>query len=89
MTPVTFANIKTVIQFISVFISIFINALSIYLIVTKSPKIMGTYRHLMIYFCGCSMVFSVLDVIVQPVISIFLLYTFAKISQKEMVFLPK
>ncbi|CAL2039419.1 unnamed protein product [Caenorhabditis brenneri] len=27
---------------------------------------MGTYRHSMIYFCCCSMVFSVLDVIVQP-----------------------
>ncbi|CAO4372827.1 unnamed protein product [Caenorhabditis nigoni] len=27
---------------------------------------MGTYRHLMVYFCCCSIVFSIIDLCVQP-----------------------
>ncbi|EFO92769.1 hypothetical protein CRE_19991 [Caenorhabditis remanei] len=61
-----FYNIKTTVQICSVVLSIFVNSISICLIITKSPKIMGTYRHLMIYFCSCSIIFSLCDAIVQP-----------------------
>ncbi|CCD72234.1 Serpentine receptor class r-10 [Caenorhabditis elegans] len=63
---VDFEMLKLVIQVVSVFLSITINSILICLIITKSPKIMGTYRHLMIYFCCCSIFFSIVDVIVQP-----------------------
>ncbi|EFO92756.1 hypothetical protein CRE_19992 [Caenorhabditis remanei] len=62
----TFSNFKTTIQICSVLLSIFVNSISICLIITKSPKIMGTYRHLMIYFCCCAIIFSLCDAIVQP-----------------------
>ncbi|PIC32398.1 hypothetical protein B9Z55_012742 [Caenorhabditis nigoni] len=62
----TFANVKTTIQICSVILSTFVNTVSIYLIITKSPKIMGTYRHLMTYFCCCSLMFSFIDAVVQP-----------------------
>ncbi|ULT93751.1 hypothetical protein L3Y34_003323 [Caenorhabditis briggsae] len=62
----TFANVKTTIQICSVILSAFVNTVSIYLIITKSPKIMGTYRHLMTYFCCCSLLFSLIDAVVQP-----------------------
>ncbi|CAO4372826.1 unnamed protein product [Caenorhabditis nigoni] len=62
----TFANVKTTIQICSVILSAFVNTVSIYLIITKSPKIMGTYRHLMTYFCCCSLMFSFIDAVVQP-----------------------
>lgn len=64
---IDFEMLKLVIQVVSVFLSIAINTILICLIITKSPKIMGTYRHLMIYFCCCSIFFSIVDVIVQPV----------------------
>ncbi|EFO83820.1 hypothetical protein CRE_17677 [Caenorhabditis remanei] len=62
----TFSNVKTTIQICSVLLSIFVNSISICLIITKSPKIMGTYRHLMIYFCSCSIIFSLCDAVIQP-----------------------
>ncbi|EGT42281.1 hypothetical protein CAEBREN_25157 [Caenorhabditis brenneri] len=62
----TFRLTKLFIQVISVILSLFVNTLLITLIVTKSPSNMGTYRHLMVYFSCCSMVFSILDVVVQP-----------------------
>ncbi|CAP30792.2 Protein CBR-STR-173 [Caenorhabditis briggsae] len=62
----TFANVKTTIQICSVILSAFVNTVSIYLIITESPKIMGTYRHLMTYFCCCSLLFSLIDAVVQP-----------------------
>ncbi|EFO92768.1 hypothetical protein CRE_19994 [Caenorhabditis remanei] len=62
----TFERVKFVFQSISVVFSWFINFFLIYLILTKSPKKMGNYRYLMIYFCCFSIFFSSLDIIVQP-----------------------
>ncbi|CAL2039416.1 unnamed protein product [Caenorhabditis brenneri] len=61
-----FESLKTLIQLISFGIAILSNSLLIFLIVTKSPKKMGTYRNLMCYFCGISLVFTILDVSVKP-----------------------
>ncbi|EFO97483.1 hypothetical protein CRE_13230, partial [Caenorhabditis remanei] len=63
----TFRLLKRVIQLTCVVFSLFVNSILIYLIIKKSPINMGTYRHLMIYFCCVSIVFSLLDIIVQPV----------------------
>ncbi|EGT53647.1 hypothetical protein CAEBREN_22637 [Caenorhabditis brenneri] len=61
-----FEAIKFAFQSISVVFSWLINLSLIYLILTKSPKKMGNYRHLMIYFCCFSIFFSSMDIIVQP-----------------------
>lgn len=68
MDSKTFLKIKTTVQTLSVLLSTFINSFLIFLIITKSSKKMGNYRHLMIYFCCCSIFFSSMDIIVQPVI---------------------
>uniref|UniRef100_A0A1I7TC89 Seven TM Receptor n=1 Tax=Caenorhabditis tropicalis TaxID=1561998 RepID=A0A1I7TC89_9PELO len=61
-----FESLKTLIQLISCAFAITLNSLLIFLIIKKSPKKMGTYRNLMCYFCGISLVFTLLDVIVKP-----------------------
>ncbi|EFP11825.1 hypothetical protein CRE_20106 [Caenorhabditis remanei] len=62
----TFESLKTSIQLISCAIAVLSNSLLIFLIITKSPKKMGTYRNLMCYFCGISLMFTTLDVIIKP-----------------------
>ncbi|EFO92761.1 CRE-STR-170 protein [Caenorhabditis remanei] len=62
----TFESLKTLIQLISCAIAVLSNSLLIFLIITKSPKKMGTYRNLMCYFCGISLMFTTLDVIIKP-----------------------
>ncbi|PIC32401.1 hypothetical protein B9Z55_012744 [Caenorhabditis nigoni] len=81
----TFANVKTTIQICSVILSAFVNTVSIYLIITKSPKIMGTYRHLMTYFCCCSLMFSFIDAVVQPV-SISTVKEFFNLEMEDVVY---
>lgn len=54
-------------QLSSLLCAILFNSLLIYLILTKSPKKMGTYKALMIYFSAFSMVFAIIDIIVRPV----------------------
>ncbi|CCD72232.1 Serpentine receptor class r-10 [Caenorhabditis elegans] len=66
MHATTFESIKFVFQVTSVIFSWLINSFLIYLILTKSTSKMGNYRHLMIYFCCFSILFSTLDIIVQP-----------------------
>ncbi|CCD73996.1 Serpentine receptor class r-10 [Caenorhabditis elegans] len=61
-----FESLKTLIQLISYCFALTSNTLLIFLIVTKSPKKMGTYRSLMCYFCIISLIFTTLDVIVKP-----------------------
>lgn len=68
MSPTTFKTLKTSTQIASVILSVFINSLLITLIITKSAKKMGNYRHLMIYFCCCSIMFSLMDIFIRPVI---------------------
>uniref|UniRef100_A0A8R1DHT7 G-protein coupled receptors family 1 profile domain-containing protein n=1 Tax=Caenorhabditis japonica TaxID=281687 RepID=A0A8R1DHT7_CAEJA len=68
MNPSTFDTIKTTVQVTSVVLSWAINLFLIYLIVKKSNKKMGNYRHLMVFFCFCSICFSTMDVIIRPII---------------------
>ncbi|CCD68691.1 Serpentine receptor class r-10 [Caenorhabditis elegans] len=63
-----FAIIKSFVQFVTVSFSLVINSILIYLVITKSSKKLGNYRHLMCYFSLFSMVYAVLDWIVQPFI---------------------
>lgn len=65
--PPSYEDVKTLVQWLSFFFSILFNSLLVYLILTKSPKKMGNYRYLMIYFSCFAMFFSTLDVIVGPV----------------------
>ncbi|CAI2350485.1 unnamed protein product [Caenorhabditis sp. 36 PRJEB53466] len=62
----TYPELKTAIQWISFGFSICFNSLLVYLILTKSPKKMGNYRYLMIYFSCFAIFFSIIDVIVGP-----------------------
>ncbi|CCD73995.1 Serpentine receptor class r-10 [Caenorhabditis elegans] len=61
-------NLNLLLQCSSLICAIVFNSLLIYLIITKSPKKMGNYKALMIYFSTFSMVFAVIDMIVQPFI---------------------
>ncbi|EFO89358.1 hypothetical protein CRE_21078 [Caenorhabditis remanei] len=60
--------IKSYIQLVTVVFSLFVNSIFIFLVVTKSPKKLGNYKHLMCYFSFISMVYAILDYIVQPYI---------------------
>ncbi|CAI2350480.1 unnamed protein product [Caenorhabditis sp. 36 PRJEB53466] len=68
MNAETLEALKTFIELFSSILAILFNSLLIYLIATKSPSKMGTYRHLMTYFCCCSIVFAVLQIAVEPMI---------------------
>ncbi|CAB02127.2 Serpentine receptor class r-10 [Caenorhabditis elegans] len=60
--------LKSAVQWISFVFSICFNSILIFLIITQSPKKMGNYRYLMIYFSCFAMFFSTIDVIVAPFI---------------------
>lgn len=62
-----FANCKAMLQLITVSLSLFFNALLIYFVITKSSKKLGNYRHLMCYFSFFSMIYAIIDFLVQPV----------------------
>uniref|UniRef100_A0A8R1E0B2 Seven TM Receptor n=1 Tax=Caenorhabditis japonica TaxID=281687 RepID=A0A8R1E0B2_CAEJA len=68
MNPSAFDTIKNAVQVSSVILSWVINLFLIYLIVNKSNKKMGNYRHLMVFFCICSFCFSTMDVAIRPII---------------------
>ncbi|CAO4377954.1 unnamed protein product [Caenorhabditis nigoni] len=46
------------------------NALLIYLILTRSGKLFGSYRYVMIVFAVCSMIYSIVEVFTEAVIHI-------------------
>ncbi|UMM33301.1 hypothetical protein L5515_006836 [Caenorhabditis briggsae] len=46
------------------------NALLIYLILTRSGKLFGSYRYVMIVFAVCSMIYSIVEVFTEVVIHI-------------------
>ncbi|EFO89355.1 hypothetical protein CRE_21076 [Caenorhabditis remanei] len=66
MRSAVFETVKVCIQLISSILAILLNSFLIYLIITKSPKKMGNYRSLMCLFCGISILFAALDLIVRP-----------------------
>ncbi|CAP30791.2 Protein CBG11672 [Caenorhabditis briggsae] len=88
MNTESYRLVKLAIQVISVIASLLINSLLITLIITKSPKNMGNYRHLMVYFCCCSMIFGILDVIVQPNILTYKSAFFMVVDMKRRNFAP-
>ncbi|CAP30797.1 Protein CBR-STR-166 [Caenorhabditis briggsae] len=61
-------ELNLLLQCSSLFFAILFNSILIYLIITKSPKKMGNYKALMIYFSTFSMLFAVIDMIVRPFI---------------------
>ncbi|CAI5453447.1 unnamed protein product [Caenorhabditis angaria] len=61
-------HIVSKIQEISALISIFGNVSLIILIVTKSPRQLGSYKYLMIYISIFEILFSLIDVIIKPII---------------------
>ncbi|CAI5441143.1 unnamed protein product [Caenorhabditis angaria] len=56
------------IQDISATISVLLNIILIFLILTKSPKKLGSYKYLMLYISLFEILYSILDVVVSPVI---------------------
>ncbi|CCD68686.1 Serpentine receptor class r-10 [Caenorhabditis elegans] len=64
----TFDAMKATVQRISFAFSCFSNIILILLICTNSPKKIGSYKYLMIYFCVFAIFFSVLDIVIQPYI---------------------
>ncbi|CCD68689.1 Serpentine receptor class r-10 [Caenorhabditis elegans] len=63
-----FSKLKYFIQLFSLIFSLISNIILVYLILTKSPKKMGSYKYLLIYFCCFSMLYSILYIIVEPYI---------------------
>ncbi|EFO90889.1 CRE-STR-163 protein [Caenorhabditis remanei] len=63
-----FDAMKSSVQTIAFIFSCFSNLILIFLICTKSPKRLGSYKYLMVYFCVFAICFSVLDIILQPYI---------------------
>ncbi|CAI5453663.1 unnamed protein product [Caenorhabditis angaria] len=55
------------IQLFSTGTSIFLNTILIILIITKSPKHLGSYKYLMIYISIYELVYTILDVLISPV----------------------
>lgn len=50
-------------------VSVFLNALSIFLVATRSPKQLGAYKHLMIIIAVYEILYSLLDSFLVPVCS--------------------
>ncbi|CAI5453665.1 unnamed protein product [Caenorhabditis angaria] len=55
-------------QIFSTGTSIFLNTILIILIITKSPKHLGSYKYLMIYISIYELVYAILDVLLAPLI---------------------
>ncbi|CAI2350475.1 unnamed protein product [Caenorhabditis sp. 36 PRJEB53466] len=66
MKPDTYPMLKTSLQLCSLFFALLFNSLLIFLVKTKSPKKMGTYKYLMIYFALFAIFFTCLENVVQP-----------------------
>uniref|UniRef100_A0A1I7U9I8 Serpentine receptor class r-10 n=1 Tax=Caenorhabditis tropicalis TaxID=1561998 RepID=A0A1I7U9I8_9PELO len=60
------SSILFLIQEISAVVSITINIILIWLVLTKSPKNLGAYRWLMVYISVFEIIYSILDVILAP-----------------------
>ncbi|CAI5450588.1 unnamed protein product [Caenorhabditis angaria] len=78
----TWLNIVRTSQNICAILSITLNILLTFFILKKSPKTVGSYKYLMIYISWFEIAYSILDVIVSPIIfshgSIFLIFASAK-----------
>ncbi|CAL2039469.1 unnamed protein product [Caenorhabditis brenneri] len=63
---ILFHLFKSFAQYVAVVFSIFTNLILIVLVLTNSPKKIGNYKYLMAYFGAMSMIYAVLDFLVQP-----------------------
>ncbi|EFO90909.1 hypothetical protein CRE_19454 [Caenorhabditis remanei] len=70
------SEIKYLIQCIVLVFSLFVNSLFFYLVIAESPKKLGNYKYLMCYFSIISMIYSIVDFLVQPVILSLIMPTF-------------
>lgn len=62
-----FSVIKPIFQSAGFLISIFANALVIFLVITESPQKLGNYRFLVCYLSVISTIYAFLDFVVAPV----------------------
>ncbi|CAI5453670.1 unnamed protein product [Caenorhabditis angaria] len=69
-------------QYFATGTSLSLNTLLVFLVIAKSPKHLGSYRYLMVYIAIFEIIYSILDVLVSPIIfshgSIFLAVVSAK-----------
>ncbi|UMM27048.1 hypothetical protein L5515_010502 [Caenorhabditis briggsae] len=84
-----FGKIKYSIQLISFLVSLVCNFVLIFLILNKSPKKMGSYKYLLVYFCCFSIFFSILDIIVEPYIHSHGSAMFMMMELRHLKFAPK
>ncbi|CCD68693.1 Serpentine receptor class r-10 [Caenorhabditis elegans] len=63
-----FLLLKSFIQSFAIFVLLITNILIIFLVKTKSPTKMGSYKHLLCYFSCLSMVYGVLEYFIEPYI---------------------
>lgn len=59
--------LKDIVQCFALLISIFLNTILTYLILTKSNSKMGSYKYIMMYLSLSALCYSVLGMIVRPV----------------------
>lgn len=63
----TFSLIKSITQPIAVVLSVLVNSVLILLVVTNSPRKMGSYKYLLIYFSALTIVYAANDFVSAPV----------------------
>ncbi|CCD68694.1 Serpentine receptor class r-10 [Caenorhabditis elegans] len=62
----TFSLIKSITQPIAVVLSVLVNSVLILLVVTNSPRKMGSYKYLLIYFSALTIVYAANDFVSAP-----------------------
>lgn len=67
LSPEVYISLKASVQYISTLFAVTFNLFLIYLVQTKSPKKMGTYKYLMIYFSIFAILFTCLETVAEPV----------------------
>uniref|UniRef100_A0A8R1E0M9 Uncharacterized protein n=1 Tax=Caenorhabditis japonica TaxID=281687 RepID=A0A8R1E0M9_CAEJA len=69
--------VQNIVKLASLVISIVLNSVLTYLILTKSNSKMGSYKYIMMYFSLSALLYSVLSLAVRPIISLSVMLTFA------------
>lgn len=67
---VTWKQLQYNIQIVGASVALILNCILIKLIIKHSPKEIGDYKYLMLFISCFEMVYSVLDVIIQPVVTL-------------------
>ncbi|CAB3398629.1 unnamed protein product [Caenorhabditis bovis] len=64
----SFNSLRTLLQYIFGVQSILLNTFLIFLIWNRSPKQLGTYKYMMMYISIFEMIYSIIDIIVEPIV---------------------